>query len=948
MRRASLALLLLFAGSSALAQPKPKPPTGFDLKTVEAQVLKGEYAAAVKQLESQKGNEQAQILLGRALLVTGDHARAEAAARAAAGSKTPATAATAQILLGEIQRATGRHAEARKTLEDLVKRDPKNHRARVQLGLTYQDLGEHKLAGKIWEAFFDEYDAGTIDEKNADQLMYLGIAARYMEDFQGASDQFQEALSLNPNLIEANLQWGELFLEKYNAGDAEVSFDEVLKINPHHPGAHAGMARVRLEQSYDYKDAFDHIDKALAVRPAHPGALAIRAEIEIDNGEYDKALKTLAVVTAANTNDLDARALIATIHYLRDNLPAYEAEKKKVFSINPQFAQFFHVVADFAVKEHRYTDAIALEQEAVKINPKYYAALAAIGTGYLRLGDDKKGVEFLEKAFEGDRFNVRTYNMLDLFESGLKDYEIIHPTKLFSYRVPKDERKLVERYIPRTLDAAFNDMVKRYGFTPKMPVVIELFNDPDHYSVRTVGLPNLSALGVCFGQVITALSPSNGNINWGMVLWHELGHVFAIQLSNSRVPRWYTEGLSEYETLVARPEWRRENDADIWLAFSGNTLPSIADLNSQFMRAGSMNDMVVAYHLSSVTIEFIVKKWGFPKIVEGLKLFGKGKGTVDVIPAITGLSVAQFDVEFRKYLETRLAPYKGTWKVSLSRYNDLTALEKAAAAKPTDAETQAELALGYIVAQDLDRAGPVATKALGLDANNKKALFAAAEVALGANDTGTAEARLTTLTKVGGDGYDIRMRLARLAMQKKDNKKVEEHLTKAKVMDPERSEPYWHLAEMFFKNNREDDALKELERYVYIEQMELAPLKKLVTKHSAKKHWAKVKEFGEMALYINPFDPELHLALADAYVELKSADPAIYEYESALASDPPLRRPAVAQIGLTRAYVVKNDPKKAKVALLAALKIEPENAEALALAKKLGVTPPAAPKPKVK
>jgi len=42
---------------------------------------------------------------------------------------------------------------------------------------------------------------------------------------------------------------------------------------------------------------------------------------------------------------------------------------------------------------------------------------------------------------------------------------------------------------------------------------------------------------VCFGQVITAMSPSNGDINWGMVLWHELGHVFAIQLSNSRVPR---------------------------------------------------------------------------------------------------------------------------------------------------------------------------------------------------------------------------------------------------------------------------------------------------------------------------------------------------------------------------------------------------------------------------
>src|SRR4029079_14163864 len=114
-------------------------------------------------------------------------------------------------------------------------------------------------------------------------------------------------------------------------------------------------------------------------------------------------------------------------------------------------------------------------------------------------------------------------------------------SKSFKFRYHKDEQKLLPRYIEPTLERAFADMSKRYGFTPKSPVVIELYQDQTDYSVRTVGLPNLGALGVTFGQVITALSPSNGNINWGMVLWHELGHVFAIQLSRQRVPRRLTE-----------------------------------------------------------------------------------------------------------------------------------------------------------------------------------------------------------------------------------------------------------------------------------------------------------------------------------------------------------------------------------------------------------------------
>ena len=51
------------------------------------------------------------------------------------------------------------------------------------------------------------------------------------------------------------------------------------------------------------------------------------------------------------------------------------------------------------MKEHRYKEAIQLSQEALKIDPKYAPALADLGAGYLRLGDDKKGLEFLDKAF---------------------------------------------------------------------------------------------------------------------------------------------------------------------------------------------------------------------------------------------------------------------------------------------------------------------------------------------------------------------------------------------------------------------------------------------------------------------------------------------------------------------------------------------------------------------
>jgi tetratricopeptide (TPR) repeat protein len=913
-------------------------PARADLRSGDDKLLHGDYADAIAAYRAvvKKGGKdapRAHLRLGRALLLTGDLDGARAAAEKAG--------VDGKVLLAEVHRATGKQAEARALLEEVVKKDPRHLRARAQLGLVYEETGEKKLATAVWNKFYDDYDGGKIEEK-AEPLHYLAIAARHLEDFHGAGDTLQQAVKKDPTYLDANLEWGWLFLSKYNAADAETSFDEVLKIDSRNPDAHAGMARVKLEQGYDVAGAEEHLEKALAVNPAHARALLIRAETQIDNADYEAARKSLGPLLAVSPRHVEAHTLLAAMHWLGDDLAAYERERKLVFAENPLYAPFYHTIAELAVKEHRYREAIALEEEGVKIDPKYWVGLAGIGIGHLRMGDEARGVKYLQEAHRGDKYNVRTYNMLNLFEETIPErYEVIAPAQprgAFRFRVPKEERALLSRYVPRTLARAYQDMVKRYGFTPHQPTTFELFNDPDHYSVRTVGLPNLGALGVCFGQVVTALSPSNGNVNWAMILWHELGHVFAIQISGSRVPRWYTEGLSEYETIIARPEWRRENEIDVWMAMANGTLPSVVELNTKFLRARDMNEMVAAYHLSSVTIEFIARRWGFPKIVEGLRLFGKGKDTAEVIPAITGLSVAAFDAELRKHLDQRLAVYRGSFKVVLSDYDDLAALEKAAAARPTDAAAQAELALGHLAEEDAAGAQTAAQAALALDGKNRKALFVLGELAAERGDLADAEARYRSLVAAGGDGYDVRMRLARLARERGDLRQAELELQTAKKLDPERSDPYLLLSELYSKTSREDEALAEMERYVMIEQMEYPPLKKLIDKHAARQSWAKVRHLGEMALHINTFDADLHLALGHAYRETGAPDASIYELDSALLAEPPLRRPAVAHLGLARAYLLKKDPALARRALEAALKLEPENAEAKELARKI---PPA-------
>lgn len=921
-----------------------------DLAEGRDKLTAGDYKTAIAELAKVSGKDRAaaRILLARAQIDTGDYAAAEGSLAALAQAKD-AQGVEARILLNELRRDTGRIADARKDLEALFKDRPDDRAVRTALAEVRHGMGNVVDAKVLFDQTIKEFDAQKIDLDDPVSLFQLAQAAKFTSQYELANDSYRAAaklLTAPPAKLKSKLEslvylhskigvhWADLFSRKYASELAAQTLEEVFKINPNDPDAHAAMAGVIVETSYDLAAVRHHLDAALAINPKNTRALRVRASIEIDRNEWDAGNKTLAQVLAVNPQDLEALAMKATIAWLRDDLKGYEAEKGRAFAINPAFAELFRIVARSAVREHRYVEAIELEKQAIKLKPDFYEAMAGAGLGYLRLGMEKEGLDWLDKAYKGDGYNVRTVNTLNLFENQIpKDYSF-HATKNFKIRYHNDEKPALQRYLEPTLERAFGDMVKRYGFTPKTPVTLELYPDKEAYAVRTVGLPDVAALGVCFGQVITAMSPMTGDINWGMVLWHELGHVFAIQLSNSRVPRWFTEGLSEYETLIARPEWRRENDADLYGALANNTLPSIGDLNAEFMQPDA-NAVVVAYYLSAVTIEYLAQTYGFPKLVEALKLYGKGKETPAVLNAITGKTIAQLDADFRKYLEVRLAPYAGTFKLPTRGFDDVTKLEVAADAAPKDAKARANVALAYYYGGDADKAGAAAQKALALDPKNPIARYIVAEIAVHANDAKKARELYIGLMAEGHDSYDLRARLAQLAQDENNTAEVEKQLCAAKKLDPERSYPYQALAALYKKQGKHAQYLAELEHYAFLEQMELAPLKELVTEYQKAGNWPKVRTYGELALYISTQDPDVLAALGRAYLELRMGERALHSYDTMLVSNPPPRRPALVHLGRAKALALLGKKADAKAALAQAMKTEPENAELLELKAKL-------------
>ena len=900
---------------------------------------KSDYATAKKDLEAVSGKDLARATIGLARIAfdSGRYADAESLAKKAAGqagkdedAKHDAIGwqATAALAVGRVEDAI--------KIADALRDETKAPRARGILVEALVRKGDRDEARKVADALEADSEGDDPIWKDPASLACVGRAAHAMRDVKYANSTFKEAQRLKPKHVETNVAWARLFLDWYDIGHAEESVRDVLATAPDHPLGHLLAAEVKLAQTMDWDAANRELDTALKVNPKLTRAFFVRGSMLLHDQDTKGADAEVGKGLAIDPNALDLLSLRAAVKLVDEDKPGYDKIKADVLKKNPLYARFFVDIAEFMDWEHRYDDIVDMMTEATKVDPKDGKAWAELGVNLLRRGDEKLGLEALDKAYKLDKYNVRLVNILNLFEKTLTSkYELVDgtgPAKVFKFRFHKEETDLLARYVPEMMGKAWGTMVKKYGFTPKNPVQIEIFPERQHFSVRTDGVPNIGPTGVCFGRVITAVSPKNEASNWGLVLWHELGHVFAIQLSKNRVPRWFTEGLSEYETIVTRPEWHRALDPQLYQAMKGGRIPKVESLNRAFTHARTQQDVIVAYYASSQIIVHIAETYGFPKIVKMLELFGQGKKGNDVIKQGLGVTADQLDESFKAWLKKRLARYDGQFMFDGAGVPETKLADAAVTADPKNADKVATLAAALFLDHKYKEADAAAQKAIGLDGKNQLAHFIAAKLAFGLKkDVAETKSHIAAIQAAGGDGYTLQNMLADLAEAQKDKKGFRAALEKAATFDPTQIEPLvdlWQLAE---SEKRADDALALLRKMVLMDPHERLPWKKLMETLVQKSLWDEAIKVGEGAVYVDVYSPEIHAFYARALTNKGRPKDAIDEADAGLATKPKPPLEAMVRVEKARALWKDKQLAKAKEELAAAFKLDPKSPDAAAL-----------------
>ncbi|MBK8997108.1 MAG: tetratricopeptide repeat protein [Myxococcales bacterium] len=615
----------------------------------------------------------------------------------------------------------------------------------------------------------------------------------------------------------------------------------------------------------------------------------------------------------------------AAARFLADDLSGFEAAKKAVLGLNPRYTKLFQIIGDFADWEHRYDEIVKMMQEAVRIDRHDAKAHAQLGLNLIRAGRDDEALKSLKTAFDKDPFNVRVYNTLNLYERDIpKDYVTVKH-KLFTFRYHKDEKAILERYVPGMMENAWKKFVKGYGFSPSTPVGVELYAERQNFAIRTSGLPTTAIQGVCFGKTLASMSPMQEKFNLGMTLWHELAHVFHIQQSKSHVPRWFTEGLAEYETLVERPEWAREHDPDLYQALRNDRLPQVGAMTKAFTRAEEMSDVATAYYASSQIMVMLVKKHGMGKMAKMLELWGDGKTTPEVVQTALGQSPEALDKEFRGWAEQRLTRFK-TQFVPISRTGPYEKAKAEAEKAPNDALKQTVYALAALKSGKKDEGLKALDAALKADPKFPDALWVKARIALGKKQVPEAETLLKSMVDGGNDGYSVQMALADIAEAKGDQGKMKAALESAHKHDPSASEPIQALVDMAKKQGNVDDELAGLRKLSLIEEHDGRVHRRLMRALLDKKLYKEAKDVGEMAVWVEVNGLKTHALFAEVLVANKMIPRAVFELESAVLCPGRPEEKADAHAQLAETYLLVPNRPAAQKHAAEAKKLDPNNA----------------------
>jgi len=660
------------------------------------------------------------------------------------------------------------------------------------------------------------------------------------------------------------------------------ALDEVLALDPGHAEALTVKAAV-----YGYGmnglEANAALELALARDPTLPEALVLSGEMMLQARRIEDALAQAERVLAVDPRHRGALALRAVALAVGKQAPQAAAARERFASTHPESAALDALLGRVLQEHYRFQESVAPLERALLVEPDDEEPLAVLAQSLAHLGRESEARAALEEHRQRSPFPYPwRENMLAVLARLGDAYEFTTPDG-FRLRIPEQEQDVLGVLLPARLGAAKADIGTRWGYQPEEEVLVEVFDVHADFSVRTVGFEGFFALGACFGNVVTLVSPRSelrGSFRWDQTAVHEYAHVVTLGLSKQRMPRWLSEGISVLEEKKAHPDWSRALERDVLDARANGLVFPVVRLDEAFQDGSTA---MLGYYLGSLVCEVVEQDFGFDRLVALVRAYADGSSTREAVQATLEISPEELDARLHRYIGTVVAARAAI----RPRYDEHGKDLLRARVQQGDEPALAELAWAYHdLGQVVDRDNAL-RRARERRPDEPALLRLEAEIALEAGRRDEALALLLRWSQgelVEADGL---LQLARLQLARDDRAAALEAARRARTLYPGDTSPHGALAllhELLDGEAPEEraewlDVLESIRRY---DDVARQPRQELAREALAAGDIGSAARLLDEVVTIDPYDPETRMRLAELYVRLARMNEARAQWELVL------------------------------------------------------------------
>jgi len=232
--------------------------------------------------------------------------------------------------------------------------------------------------------------------KNGTASYYMGVVLENLGDKSGAEQKYKDSISNAPDLIDAYVNLGALYLDQSKWDDAIAITQKGLAKHSDDPALHANMA-VGLRGKGDKEGAAVEYERAVKAAGDNPNLRFAYGSLLLEMGNKPKAATELKGALASAGSD---RALLATIGRLLGSAGAYAdcvaALDKAIAGGDAAELRVGRGLCRHSMKD----DAGAKSdfEAAIKADPKFAPAHYYLGESLLAAGNSAQAIKEFDAA----------------------------------------------------------------------------------------------------------------------------------------------------------------------------------------------------------------------------------------------------------------------------------------------------------------------------------------------------------------------------------------------------------------------------------------------------------------------------------------------------------------------------------------------------------------------